>query len=204
MKIYLARHGQDEDNKNGILNGRRDMPLTELGESQAQYVAEEVKEREIQFDAVYTSPLHRAFRTAEIISKTTNNSEPIVEQKLIERDFGVLTGTPVAEIEERCAPDILKTDLVVYFLNPEGAETFPDLLKRADDLLKELSQKHSNDSILLVTHGDIGKMIYAQYYNVSWESVLKDFHFGNSELLLLSEDSPPEDTHIFSIKQHNH
>ncbi len=31
LKIYLARHGQNEDNANGILNGHRDLPLTDIG-----------------------------------------------------------------------------------------------------------------------------------------------------------------------------
>ena len=35
LKIYLTRHGQDVDNANGILNGHRDQPLTELGVGQA-------------------------------------------------------------------------------------------------------------------------------------------------------------------------
>ena len=54
-----------------------------------------------------------------------------------------------------------------------------------------------------VSHGDCGKMIYAAYYHLDWHKVLSDFHFGNGELLLLAEDSPAEDSHVFSIKQYN-
>ena len=43
LNVYLARHGQDEDNANGILNGRRDMPLTTLGVNQAKELAEKIK-----------------------------------------------------------------------------------------------------------------------------------------------------------------
>ena len=100
--------------------------------------------------------------------------------------------------------DIIKTDTITYFLNPEGAETFPDLVSRAKLLLNEMKEKHSNQTVLLVSHGDIGKMIYATYYNLSWKNVLTQFHFGNSELLLLSEDSHSDDHHVFSIEQHNH
>ena len=39
LNIYVARHGQDQDNSNGILNGHRDEPLTELGRQQAKDVA---------------------------------------------------------------------------------------------------------------------------------------------------------------------
>jgi hypothetical protein len=46
-------------------------------------------------------------------------------------------------------------------------------------------------------------MIYAAYYKLHWEEVLKQFHFGNSEVLLLAEDSPPEKAHIFETLQFN-
>lgn len=38
-KIYITRHGQDRDNANNILNGHRDMPLTEIGMDQAGQLA---------------------------------------------------------------------------------------------------------------------------------------------------------------------
>lgn len=44
LKIYIARHGQNEDNANGILNGHRDLPLTSLGERQAYELADGIKD----------------------------------------------------------------------------------------------------------------------------------------------------------------
>ena len=204
LKIYLSRHGQDQDNANKILNGRRDTPLTDIGISQAEEVAKQIIEHKIKFDKIYCSPLKRAYQTASIISEKTNSQKPEKLDLLIERDFGVMTGKKTSEIEALCSPNIIKTDTITYFLNPEGAETFDELLKRSNSILKAMKQNHKNGSILIVTHGDLGKMIYSAYYNLKWQDVLTMFHFGNSELLLLSEDSDPENTHIFKIKQHNH
>ena len=203
LKIYLARHGQNEDNANGILNGHRDLPLTEIGISQAHEVAEKIKVSGLHFDVVLSSPLSRAFKTAEIISTTNDFPQPKVLDELIERDFGVMSGQDQTRVEELCAPDIIKTETITYFLSPEGAETFPDLLKRAGLLLNKLTSEYKDGSILLVTHGDFGKMIYAQYYGLDWKDVLTLFHFGNSELLLLSPDSDAGEAHIFKILQHN-
>lgn len=203
LKIYLARHGQDEDNASGILNGRRNMPLTEKGIRQAEDVAQKIKEHGLSFDVIYASPLQRAYTTAKIIAQTINGPEPIQLPELIERDFGIMSGKPQQEITALCAPDILKTDTITYFLNPEGAETFPQLIMRAEALLKKLTETHADGTILLVTHGDFGKMLYTAYYHLEWLDVLKLFHFGNSELLELSETSSPEDTHVFRIEQHN-
>ena len=204
LKIYLARHGQDTDNIAGILNGRRDEPLTKKGTEQAHETADKIKEIGISFDVVYSSPLQRAFETAKIISETTNSPAPEKEPLLIERDFGVMTGQNISDVEKLCAPNIIKAEVITYFLNPDGAETFPDLMVRGKLLLDKIKKEYQSGNILLVTHGDIGKMIYAQYYHLDWKQVLTQFHFGNCDLLLLSENSPADESHIFKISQYNH
>ena len=203
LKIYIARHGQNEDNANGILNGHRDFPLTDLGIAQAHELADGVKKEGFTFDAVYTSPLGRAVTTAEILSETLDLPKPVVLDLLIERDFGVMAGKPIKDIEQLCAPDIIKTETVVYFLSPEGAETFPVLLERAARALEHIKSLHSDGSILLSTHGDLGKMLYASYYGLPWMDILTSFHFGNCELLLLSPDAEAGKPHIIKIQQHN-
>lgn len=203
LNIYLARHGQDQDNSNSILNGRRDTPLTEKGIEQAKEVAQKIKGTGIIFNNIYSSPLQRAYKTAEIISETLGNDKPEKLTDLIERDFGIMSGQSHSRIEELCTPDILKTDTITYFLSPKGAETFPQLIERAKKLLAFLNGKHQDGNILLVTHGDFGKMLYCAYYNLNWKEVLTMFHFGNSELLLMSPDSKAEDAHVFHIQQHN-
>lgn len=204
ITIYLARHGQDEDNEAGILNGRRDMPLTKLGLEQASQLARKIKDFGLDFDKVYSSPLQRAYQTAKTITDYLQTESPEKIDLLIERDFGVMTGKPTKSIVELCSPDILQAEIITYFLSPQDAETFPELIDRAKVLLSFIEAKHKEEKILLVTHGDFGKMIYAAYYNLSWQEVLTMFHFGNSELLLLSEDSAAENSHIFNADQYNH
>ena len=204
LNIYITRHGQNVDNKNGILNGHRDEALTEKGIEQAHEVADKIKETGIYFDAIYSSPLQRAFETAKIISETTDSLLPEKEPLLIERDFGAMTGKKVSDIEKLCSPDIIKAEIITYFLSPEGAETFPDLMKRGKKLLDKIYNIHKSGNILLVTHGDIGKMIYAEYYDLDWKRVLTQFHFGNCDLLLLSKDSSVEKPHVFKVEQQNY
>jgi probable phosphoglycerate mutase len=85
--IYIARHGQDEDNVQGILNGHRDTPLTPNGKEQANVIANTLLTAGIHFDKVYTSPLQRAYSTAEIITTTLHLPPPTIMDSLIERDF---------------------------------------------------------------------------------------------------------------------
>ena len=201
--IYLARHGQDQDNANGILNGHRDEPLTEIGIAQAREVAGKIKEAELKFDVILSSPLQRAFKTAQIIAETLGAPIPIKEDLLIERDFGVMTGKSVSSIIEMCSPDVIETEHINYFLSPEGAETFQDLIDRGEKLLDKINKDYDGKNILLVTHGDIGKMIYCAFYDVPWQEVLTAFHFGNSELLLMSNGSSADEAHVFKIKQYH-
>ena len=58
-EIFIARHGQNEDNANGILSGHRDLPLTGLGRAQACELGEGIRLAGLQFDAVCGSPLSR-------------------------------------------------------------------------------------------------------------------------------------------------
>ena len=199
----MTRHGQDQDNSEGILNGHRDKSLTEKGIEQAHEIADKIKESNLVFDTIYSSPLRRAFDTAKIISETTSNPSPKKEELLIERDFGIMTGKKISDIESLCAPNIVKSDTIIYFLDAEGVETFPVLLNRAGKILNFINENHKEGSVLLVTSGDVGKMIYAKYYNLDWKDILTQIHFGNCDLLLLSENSPATESHVFKIKQHN-
>ena len=58
--LLLARHGQTADNAGGLILGRRDPPLSELGRAQALVLA--AAALEIGVAAVWTSPLQRRRR----------------------------------------------------------------------------------------------------------------------------------------------
>jgi broad specificity phosphatase PhoE len=205
LKIYVARHGQDEDNAKRILNGHRNSPLTELGKDQARQLAQGAKNAGMLFDSVYSSPLRRAYDTALEVAGAFNLAAPVVLPELIERDFGVMTGREIAEIKTLVpAEHILQTDIITYFLEAEGSEDYPTTLKRAERVLQLITTRHTDGSPLLVCHSDIGKMLFAAYYKKPWREVLALFHFGNSELLELSQNSNPESSHIIRIEQFNH
>jgi len=200
-EIFIARHGQNEDNANGILNGHRDLPLTDLGRQQARDLADGMHAIGLTFDTVYSSPLDRAVETARIVCGALGiKSEPEVIPELIERDFGIMTGVSNTEIEARCAPDIIKTETITYYLQPEGAETFPELIERGHGVLTHVRSLRTEGRILLVCHGDIGKMIYAAATGKPWEDVLRNFHFGNGDLI---EVSSTDEAHVVKLPQHN-
>jgi len=182
MKIFIVRHGQDFDNLNGILNGRRDEVLTDLGREQANKTARKLKSAKIDF--VYSSPLKRAFETAKIIADYIGIDNVLIDDDLVERDFGVLTGKPINEIK-KLAKEVLSINGVDYFLDAKNSESFPDVLKRVSIFLKKISLQHPDENILLVTHGDTGKMIRAAYMGWDWKRGLETPYFNNADVLEL-------------------
>jgi broad specificity phosphatase PhoE len=183
-KILLVRHGQDTDNVAGILNGHRDTELTELGRSQARQTAEKLRGRGVEL--IYASPLRRTYETARLINEVLGLDEIVADAHLIERNFGVLTGKPIADIP-KYTDKFLPTEKVNYFLEAEGSEDFPTLLERARAVVRELRERHPGQTILVVTHGDIGKMIRAAYHDWTWEQGLKTPYFSNAGVLELVE-----------------
>lgn len=200
VEIFVARHGQNEDNFARILGGHRDKPLTALGRAQARQLAEGIIDAGLSFDAVYCSPLIRAHETADIIAEIVGLPKPVVDNNLIERDFGVMTGVPVGDIE-KLTNDTIKLDELTYFLNAVGAEEFPDVMKRAKKVLDDLRSRYSSGKILLVCHGDIGKMLYAVATDKDWKEVLSSFHLGNAELIDIGNHN---EAHVIKLEQSNH
>ena len=87
--LYLVRHGETEWNKSGMVMGQSDSPLTETGLEQAKTTARELKD--IHFDAIFSSDLHRAKRTAEII-KLERQLAIQTSKALRERTYGSWEG----------------------------------------------------------------------------------------------------------------
>ncbi len=89
MEIFLVRHGETEWNRQRRLQGRTDIPLNDAGLAEARKAAKAL--RDVRFDRIFTSPLQRARKTAEIIRGSREipiKAEPL----LIEVSFGIGEG----------------------------------------------------------------------------------------------------------------
>ena len=87
--IYIIRHGQTENNKAKLLQGRSDIPLNKDGIRQAEAAAKWFRDQQIRIDSVYSSPLIRAVETAKIIAP---EAPLFIEERLIEMDYGPYEG----------------------------------------------------------------------------------------------------------------
>ncbi len=171
MSIYLVRHGQDEDNALDIVNGLRDKPLTDIGRGQALKAAELLCTKIDHVDAIYSSPLLRAYETADIIANKLSYKGIITDRNLVERDFGILTGKKKSEIESYCQEVVWIGD-EIYGIGAKDAESFPAVYTRAKRILSDIELSGSK-SVIVVAHRDIAQMIQAAYNNWDWREGLK-------------------------------
>ncbi|MXX19864.1 MAG: histidine phosphatase family protein [Dehalococcoidia bacterium] len=99
MTLLLVRHGESEGNVEGLIQGQLDKPLTDLGHTQARAVAERLRS-DGGVDRIVSSPLARALQTAEAIGAALDL--PVTtDDRLMEYDFGELSGLTAREVAER-------------------------------------------------------------------------------------------------------
>lgn len=97
--LYVFRHGETQDNFNRIFSGRRNSPLTEKGINQANILAEKLKPALIYI--AYTPNLDRCQNTLNIVLKLHQNTKILIDDNLLERDYGDLTGKSKVELNEK-------------------------------------------------------------------------------------------------------
>ena len=148
--IYLARHGETAWSLTGQHTGRTDIPLTPKGEDNARALAKRL--HGLKFGRVYTSPLVRAKRTAELAGFPDAEIEP----DLLEYDYGQYEGLRTAEIRQQ------RPDWDLFRDGCPGGETVEQVGARADRLFARLRTLPPGD-VLLFAHGHILRVLAARW-----------------------------------------
>lgn len=188
LNVYFLRHGETAYNAdNNRYCGRTDIPLTEKGLGQARLVGEQLKN--ISLDAVYSSPLERAFRTAQLAG---GDRKVIADRRLIEADFGQWEGKTREEfIQEKGA---LWTDWnrdPLYTRAGGTGETAKEVIDRVDDFFRWAYTRHPSGHILVVAHNGVNRLYLA------WKLGMEVRHYRrlvqeNSSITLFSLDDSGE------------
>lgn len=149
--ICIARHGETDWNKSGILQGWLDVPLNDLGRQQAHQLAATLAD--VGFATVWSSPLVRASETADIITQSLNLPPPICHPGLRERHFGAIQGVPKAELAELNPAQYEQ----ILRRNPQvacvGGESMDEFAERVLDAFGHIGTCHPGARVLVVTHG---------------------------------------------------
>lgn len=153
--LYFVRHGESELNRSDRWSGQTDTPLTPKGHAQAKVAGEKAKKLDLQFDAIISSPLERALKTAQHIAAALEYPPAHITTNdlLKERSFGKLEGTP-----HRFYTDLLYA-LNESYVDKYGSESFADLQKRGTEAFEFLMGQKA-DTILVVAHSSFGRALF--------------------------------------------
>jgi len=140
--LILVRHGRTAANAAGLLQGRLNQDLDELGIRQANAVAEFVRSR-MEVDAVVSSPLKRAQQTAAAFGMPFETDE-----RWMELSYGVYEGVPHADVPSEVWQR-WRTDREFV---PEGGESLATLDRRVRDACEDMVERAAHSNVVVVSH----------------------------------------------------
>lgn len=149
-RLVLVRHGETEWARDGRHTGRTDIPLTELGRSQATVLGDRLRGR--LFTSVFTSPLSRARETCRLAGL---GHEARVSDDLLEWDYGRYEGRRTLEIR-RDVPG-----WTVWRDGAPGGERAADVGARADQVIEQA--RVAGGEIVLFSHGHFLRVLTARW-----------------------------------------
>jgi broad specificity phosphatase PhoE len=148
MDLIIIRHGATEDNSRGFVRNSAKATLSAQGKKQAESLAIKLKDEHIM--AMYSSDFQRCIETAEVFHAYHQNVPLKFTSKIQEmRGGGTLDKMGLPPIVVVKGIQILK---LLHTKTP-GGESWEELCARVGNFLNAVFEEHSNDKIVLVTHG---------------------------------------------------
>ena len=167
MTFYVLRHGQTDWNVQMRLQGSTDIPLNETGRAQAHVAAKILAGEGVT--QIIASPLSRALETAQIVGAAAG-IEPVIDNRLIERNFGQFEGMTIDEVHQH------REDMRDY-MNPQAdvdgkhypwdAEPLPEVIDRVYACINEYRE---TGKCLFVFHGIPFRAVTRKFLNDMYSS----------------------------------
>lgn len=175
--FYFLRHGETDWNKEGRIQGLTDIPLNQMGRSQAQKAVGLMKT--LPIDRIVCSTLDRAHETARIVNQGLQ--KPLItDANIVERNFGAFEGMDVSAIEK------LKAEMMQngqqpeengYPCPPEG-ESYGDFRARTIKAFTGHLNAFQGQNILFVAHGGLYRVLRRCLFGHADSSPnVQPFHF---------------------------
>ncbi len=158
-RVYFVRHGESTSNERNIFAGVLDVGLTAFGRLQARRAGLDIKNKSVEFDAVYVSHLRRARQTCEIAldvsqSLKSPNTPIHIDHRISERSFGIFANRNQNLL--RLALDYEGFEEMLHSHNeaPPAGEKIAQVYIRAANFYEERVVPHlkRGENVLVVCH----------------------------------------------------
>lgn len=170
--LYLVRHGRTAANASGLLQGRLDPPLDEIGHAQASAIAAMVG----PVTTVISSSLERATQTAGYFDRPIE-----IDDRWIELAYGEYEGVPAGEVP----PEVWQSWRTNAMFATKGGESFGALDARVRAACTDLAPRIYDEDIVVVSHVSPIKAAVAWALNTSME-IMFHCHLAQASLCRVS------------------
>lgn len=192
-KFLLIRHGDTAWNVEEIFRGRADVELNETGIKQAELLAKYLTDERIV--AIYSSPLKRALKTAEIIA-ASHHIDVKPAQELIDFDYGEWQGLSHNTVKEKYQALYAEWLTNPHLVKVPKGESLDDARERVLGLISRVIIKHEGN-VALLSHRVVGKVLICALLG------LDSSHFWNIRLDTCGITTFVYEKNRFILAQHN-
>jgi broad specificity phosphatase PhoE len=154
-ELILARHGETAWNVEQVFRGRIDVELNQNGLKQAELLAEYLSG--LNIEAVYSSPLKRALKTAEAVARR-HRLKLEVSPGLNDCDFGLWQGLSLREVKNKYGQLYEQWAESPQLVKIPGGESLDGVRERALKVVNGVIAKHSG-AVVLVAHRVVNKVL---------------------------------------------
>jgi len=154
-EIILARHGETAWNVGEVFRGRIDIELNETGMKQAELLAEYLSEAKI--DTIYSSPLKRALKTAEVIAGYHKLAVEIAPG-LVDFDYGEWQGLPHHEVMAKYKELYDEWTKNPHRVRIPSGESLNDVRERAMGVVNNIIAE-CRGTVVLASHRVVNKVL---------------------------------------------
>ena len=175
--LVLLRHGQSQWNLENRFTGWEDVPLTELGRSEASSAGERMQTENIRFDRCFTSNLQRAQKTLALALDAMGTPEMTVtrHEALNERHYGDLQGLDKGETAQKYGDEQVHIWRRSFDIPPPNGESLKDTAARTLPWFREnvLGAIRDGEDVLVAAHGNSLRAIVMELEGLTPEEILE-------------------------------
>ncbi len=168
MRVILVRHYKTQGNEAGrILGWGNSLPCPDW-KVNVDFIERQLHEHGVSFDAVYSSDLERAYRSAQVYASSFGIAGVISDPALKEVNYGEMQTRHKAWVIENLPGHKSDPDMVY-----PGGESFRQMQRRSVDFFNSLAKSHPRQTVLVVSHAGVIRGIVSHFLGLEYARCLK-------------------------------
>ncbi len=185
-RIYLIRHCEAEGNLYRRAQGQYDGDITAKGAKQIDALAERFRTEKL--DALYSSDLRRALRTAEAFTRYHDLALQL-EPRLREIDLGPWEDVPYGDLHYLDRQQLFNFNNDPANWSVAGAESFAHLAQRLREAIVDIATRHPGQTVVCVSHGTAIRTLLADLLEIPSAEIRRLPHGDNTAVSLLEAEN---------------